>query len=598
MHYFLVQLARALQERDLDRFEDIAVAMLAGFDTTLQSLNVDRELEQRQMKVLRRRLGGVSKLKLTWGGYPTSFFINLFTQVLLVRKVYPEQTDLRLARAIEMVQSNISWGRENFEAVNWNFKFHLHRALLRNALTYGDPYLFEDATELLRKAERAMPDLVYFLVKVVIDRLIHEPEGNLFDTRPNLFNVFIEVLQGASFEKTGNSVKHLIARLLCGDAKVFEEYLAVRAIDLPFYVTVGKACLGDDDKSALAWSCDHEQLVFEPDFCNQVKDILTRDARSFTIFLFATHGREHKRFGWMKNKLHLLDYSLPEWSLQLGAKLHQNIFFYCSYEIEHLVCRTPTHLAVEALRRYCKNLAPEDLIGLPEDRLDIFLREGVLYHPSGVCHDLVKWKEPYPNWLIVKDDDDDRAKTMKGVLIGKVQLKAMVKMLWGDDGVLDNVIRRKLLDLIFDTVFRPIRNEYNRKPDPIVGPDSSPVFTYLRSLPSSADDDDAFSLSSQKKFDFDHFDKLFDAYLLEDIEKFHFWEKLWYMIPDHLIFDPPLGRYADDGIRGLRTLKGLRLKSALEGVLEHPIQEYRQRMDLILEKTDEWWKECRSNPFH
>ena len=575
MQFLLAKLVRALRKSDLDRFENVAIQILTGFNTTLYSLKADKELKKKQMKALRRLLGGASKLKLTWRGCTSSFFINLFTKVLLMKKVYPAQTDMRLARAIDMVQSNISRERDSFGEVEWDFKFYFHRALLRNVMAYGDADLFENDTVFLREAYRNMPDLGCILVKVLITKLICQPNlMSTSNTYSELFKVYYSVLRGASFDKTGNLTEDLITRLLCGDAKVFEDYVAVRAIDLPFYLhrlfgMVGKACLRDNGK-----------IIANSDFRNQVKEMLTRDPRSFTIFLFATHDSQDEHFGWVKNRLHLLDYSLPEWSAPFGVKLHLSISRNFCDEIKHLVCRTPTQLAVETLRSFWA-LSPEKLAGLPEDRLEIFLREGAFCS----IHTQANWEGPYPNWLIVKDDDDDRAKTMKGLLMGKVYLKPMARMVWGDGGVLDDTIRNRIRNLILDRVFLSLWSEFEDPNRPFLKLEWSPVLKYFRDLSSNAGDAEIVAS------DPDNPDQLFDAYLIRAIENTHFFDNRWYMIPDHLIFDDPnFERYAGTDLRRLRALRGLHLRSALEGALRYPIREYRQRMDLILEKTNQWWE--------
>ena len=584
MYFLLANLVRALRKRDLDRFEDVAIQILSLFEDISHGLVRKVHLLQRQVDKLMRLLGSVSDFKMTSKDHQKAFFINLFTKVLLVKKIYPVQTDMRLARAMESVQSYIFWGSDIFEAVEWNFKFHFHRALLRHIigascrletarLTWGYKSLLMEKTDFILKASKNMPDLGNSLAKVLIARLHHEQyEGSVFDVHPDLFKVFNNELKGVPFEKTGNLVEDLMARLLCADAEAFDEYLAIRAIDLPFYIhrlfgLVGKACLGNDDR----------KFVPNEDFRNQVKGILTRDARTFTCFLLATHIRRYEFLGWVK-RVELLDYSRLEWSTPFGVKLHQSIFSGQNPNMEHLVCRTPTQLAVETLR-FCWDLTPEKFIGLPHDRLDIFLRAGALHNRTG---SKTKWTEPYPNWLTVKDDDDDRAKTMKGLLVDKVYLKPMAKIVWGDDGVLDDAVRLKIIDFILDRVFCSLPSENRREPGSIRSIDHSPVFAYCRGLSSDG--------ATQSLFDKDNSDRLFDALLLDAIEKTHIWNNRWYMLPDHLIFDLYFEGASE---KWLFDMKGIYLKSVLKGTLKYPIKEYRQRMEMILEKTEEWWEEYR-----
>ena len=402
MHFVVAKLNEAIANKDLDLARAVIVANFASFQNISHSFKIQEQEysgDRKQLMIVEELVASIDKNDTIFTCMASCWFalVRLYTNALLLNQ-YDEEMDKDLATAVNAMATKfwLSGGVQKFE---WNCRLYFHQALL--ALSLDIPYFdlcLRENKSLIDEAERTMPDFGRFCMNVLMTRLMKR------ESLVEIFTVFNAALKGTERRKyrTGDSVHDMLAGLLYNNAKAFKEYMSVDPFNLPVYIhelfgTIGKCCFEGNEK-VLTKTCRAKIVA-----------ILTRNAKTFTRFLFRSFGFA-SFMDWVRDgRLDLLDYSLPGWKTSIGVSLHGNIFRAppkSKQDIEHLICIAPTHLAVAALKR-CECLTLELLNGLPEDRLRLFLQKGALSQLK-LAED-----EPIPGWLDIEDSDDYLLANMK-----------------------------------------------------------------------------------------------------------------------------------------------------------------------------------------
>lgn len=618
MHYSVKRLNKALLSDEVELARRIAATNLTYFRTVHPILFPNDDVTDMQVRIMKR----LAKNQRTF--YSASIkchlspsIIQWYTSALLMSE-YDEEMDRAMAEAVDCVTIKEIWTETQIFEFNWDLKFHFHRAIFGHVLIASEEVAWEGKGDFLRKVADAAPEeMPIIMAKALIGRAMRNWSiGNL-----------LNLVGAALFGKTphsncGDTFVDLIVELLCGSsARPFEEYLAMDPLQIPVYIhhvvgLIGVRCLERNEDFSTESVRD------------AVSKMIAKDEKTFTKFIFTLYGPIEDYQFVRKYYLDLIDYSMPEWNEPFGRELHLAIFYPNDKEttgdIAHLFLKAPKHLAVDALRK--SNILTLDLVeSFPQDRILGFLNEGALHNLifEGSHHAVIyknrckqvriEGRDELPDWLIVKDTDDARMTSIKGLIRRQVHAKKMTFALW-EDLVPENV-RKDLKKFIGREIIERNYAYILHKPDLYTATsiEESLVYKYYLELQTTngSKGDKRESVITTNS---DNNNNLFDAFMFTPSFPSYdsIWEEtLWPAIPDHLWFDPAereskswtrehehehrwtmyVSKYKMCASRILPRL----VSSAYYCVLKYPNQKYSVRMHMILDKVDRLLRE-KSSP--
>lgn len=587
MHYIVESLIKALSENDFKLARQIIMINLKCFKASHPILFPSDVVSDVQLKIL-KKLANNDKL-LNFASIKDQkklSIIQRYTSALLDFE-YDEDMDQALAEFAECLPiASEPWTEDEIGGMKWNFKFYFHRALLSHVLAHTALHWWRRLGKLLTDSELPPSVLVNALIgKVILD--------DSFMIALKIVCTFLEkkTCQAGS----SSSPIHLVERFLFGDARSFEEYLSMDLLTAPLYLhrlfgAIGVGCL------------ERKKSVLTEDVRKAISVVVTKNAETFTRFLFVLHGHVDDLSFVRKHWLSLIDYSQPEWNLPCGEKLHLAIFDpkygQTERDIRHLFSKSPKHLAVASLRR-SKILGRDMISKFPMDQVIDFWKEGAFSNlkvPDDRCDATIeqdrerqKLAHHNPGWLVIKDTDDPEVVTVKAMIQNQVCLRQMTQTVW--NSMLSEQVRNDIVRYLHKKIkpFHPLEpNMYSA--EEIC---ASPIFAYYSGLPAADSATLRKAISENLTF---------DAFMVTPSDTVGGqWARLWPCIPDHLWFDPPKTVDAmaevrapwfimvpkDKSGRGVQLQRTRLAFTAYHAILTYPDPAYSWRMNRILDHTEQ-----------